>query len=120
MSLVSPDAARTALAVHRMKYPHTGDDQFTDAYIAGINALADVVRPELIQLREQVALLRKGGSLTPMSTDDSGYELDDPKHPTYRERMLEQADILREQLKENPPTPAVQPDDGPSETKEQE
>lgn len=30
---------------------------------------------------------------------DTGYELNDPKHPTYRERLLDRADDLRAEQK---------------------
>lgn len=32
--------------------------------------------------------------------DDSGYELDDPKHPTFHDRYADQADRRRKQAKE--------------------
>lgn len=112
--------ARRALQAHMLKHGSDANaEQFYDAYTAGVQALADVIRPELIELRNQVALLRKGGSLTPMEADESGYDPDDPKHPTYRERMLENADLLRDQLRATPITPDIQPDAGPSEEKEQ-
>ena len=120
MKLVQAADVHRAFAAHRLKYGSDANaEQFSDAFIAGVNALADSVRPELIQLREQVALLRKGGSLPLMKDDGSGYDLDDPKHPTYRERMLENADLLRDQLRATPQTPDIQPDAGPSEEKEQ-
>ena len=35
--------------------------------------------------------------------DESGYDLDDPKHPTWAERQLEKADFARDYARENPP-----------------
>lgn len=33
--------------------------------------------------------------------DESGYELDDPKHPTFLDRMYEDADLRRKRAKED-------------------
>lgn len=34
-------------------------------------------------------------------SDNSGYDLDDPKHPTYRERMLAKADLKRDEERDS-------------------
>lgn len=33
--------------------------------------------------------------------DDSGYDLDDPKHPTFMDRMWEHADLMRKRERED-------------------
>jgi hypothetical protein len=33
--------------------------------------------------------------------DDTGYDLDDPKHPTFHERYADYADLLRKREKES-------------------
>lgn len=37
--------------------------------------------------------------------DDSGYDLNDPKHPTFPERMADHVDELRKREKEESPEP---------------
>lgn len=46
------------------------------------------------------------------SWDESGYELGDPKHPTYRGRMADRADHDRKAARENPPeAPEIKEDE---------
>jgi len=49
--------------------------------------------------------------MIPLSDDGFGYELDDPKHPTYYGRATDKADADRKAAKERPPV-RVQLDDG--------
>ena len=48
---------------------------------------------------EQAPMLETGDEWD----DESGYDLDDPKHPTWAERQLEKADFARDYARENPP-----------------
>lgn len=40
-----------------------------------------------------------------MYDDDSGYEMNDPKHPSFVERWLDHADTLRKRERENAVAP---------------
>ena len=48
---------------------------------------------------EQAPMLETGDEWD----DESGYDLDDPKHPTWAERQYEKADQARDYARENPP-----------------
>lgn len=45
-----------------------------------------------------------------MFDNDEGYELDDPKHSMFFERMVDYADLARKRERENPvlPPPVLQ------------
>lgn len=48
-----------------------------------------------------------------MYDDDTGYELNDPKHPSFFDRMADYADLARKRERENPvlPPPVLQESD---------
>lgn len=53
-------------------------------------------------VRMYMSVERTPGAYDPPADDEcDAYDLDDPKHPTYRERMLDRADIIRKSQRED-------------------
>jgi hypothetical protein len=65
-----------------------------------------VIGPWVAEMNEarQTYIREQGAKLGPSpddEDDDCGYDMDDPKHPTFRERMADWVDIARKAEKEN-------------------